>query len=144
MTCKTNNLLRDNLPHHVLKLQLVKLCCDYLRSYWYLPALCKTFNTSLIWIPYEDNVIFILYGMIWARTKEWIFEDPTAFLLHEDNISAAHIQQYLYTYYRDVIFLTWISKHKKGDLDAAYDSFLFMGVCHTTMEDLFMRSEERR
>ena len=41
-------------------------------------------------------------------------------------------------YYRDMIFLTWISKHKKDDLHAAYDSFLFMGVCHTTMEDLFM------
>ena len=37
-----------------------------------------------------------------------------------------------------MIFLTWISKHRKGDLHAAYDSFLFMGVCHTTMEDLFM------
>ena len=34
-------------------------------------------------------------------------------------------------YYIDMIFLTWISKHKKGDLPAAYDSFLFM-------EGLFM------
>ena len=42
------------------------------------------------------------------------------------------------TYYRDMIFLTWISKHKKGDLIAAYDSFLFISVCHTTMESLFM------
>ena len=41
-------------------------------------------------------------------------------------------------YYRDMIFLAWISNHKKGDLHAAYVSFLFMGVCHTTMEDLFM------
>ena len=40
-------------------------------------------------------------------------------------------------YYKDVIFLTWISKHKKGDLHAAHGSFLFMGVCHTTMEELF-------
>ena len=41
-------------------------------------------------------------------------------------------------YYRDMIFLTWISKYKKEDLHAAHGSFLFMGVCHTTMEDLFM------
>ena len=41
-------------------------------------------------------------------------------------------------YYRDMIFLTWISKHKKGDLPITYDSFLFMGVCHTTMEGIFM------
>ena len=41
-------------------------------------------------------------------------------------------------YYHDMIFLTWISKHKKKYLHAAYDSFLFMGVCHTTMEGLFM------
>ena len=41
-------------------------------------------------------------------------------------------------YYCDMFFLTWVSKHKKEDLHAAYGSFLFMGVCHTTMEDLFM------
>ena len=41
-------------------------------------------------------------------------------------------------YYCDMIFLTWISKHKKKDLYAVHGSFLFMGVCHTTMEDLFM------
>lgn len=41
-------------------------------------------------------------------------------------------------YYRDMILLTWISKHKKGDLHAANVSFLFMGVCHSTMEELFM------
>ena len=36
-------------------------------------------------------------------------------------------------YYRDVIFLTWISKHKKEDPYAAHDSFLFMRVCYATM-----------
>ena len=41
-------------------------------------------------------------------------------------------------YYRDMIFLTWISKYKKGDLHVPYGSFLFMGVCHTTMEESFI------
>ena len=41
-------------------------------------------------------------------------------------------------YYIDMIFLTWISKHKKEDLHLRYGSFLFIGVCHTIMEDLFM------
>ena len=41
-------------------------------------------------------------------------------------------------YYKDMIFLTWISKHEKEDLHAAHGSFLFIGVCHTTMKDLFM------
>ena len=43
-------------------------------------------------------------------------------------------------YYRDILLLTWISKHKKEDFHAAPGSFLFMGVCQTTMEDLFMDS----
>ena len=37
-----------------------------------------------------------------------------------------------------MIFLTWISKHRKKDLHAAHSSFLFMGVYHTTMEGSFM------
>ena len=41
-------------------------------------------------------------------------------------------------YYIDMIFLTWISKHKKEGIHRAHCSFIFMGVCHTTMEDLFM------
>ena len=40
-------------------------------------------------------------------------------------------------YYCDMLFLTWISKPKKEDSNAAYDSFLFMRICHTTMESLF-------
>ena len=41
-------------------------------------------------------------------------------------------------YYCDVFLLTWISKHKRKDLHTTHDSFLFMRVCHTTMESLFM------
>ena len=41
-------------------------------------------------------------------------------------------------YYCDMFFLTWISKHKKEDPHAAHGSFLFMGVCQITMENLFM------
>ena len=41
-------------------------------------------------------------------------------------------------YYCDMFFLVWISKHKRKELHAAHDSFLFMGVCITPMEDLFM------
>ena len=41
-------------------------------------------------------------------------------------------------YYQGVIFLTWVSKHKKEDLHAAHGTFLFIGVCPTTMENLFM------
>ena len=40
-------------------------------------------------------------------------------------------------YYIDMIFLTWISKHEKNDLHATYGLFFFIGVCHTTMEELF-------
>ena len=40
--------------------------------------------------------------------------------------------------YQGVIFLTWVSKHKKEDLHAAHGTFLFIGVCPTTMENLFM------
>ena len=40
--------------------------------------------------------------------------------------------------YYGMFILTWISKHKKEDLHATYGSFLFIGVCHTTTEDLFM------
>ena len=38
--------------------------------------------------------------MIWARTKEWVFEVPIAFLLHEGNIIAAKIQKQIYTYHK--------------------------------------------
>ena len=34
--------------------------------------------------------------------------------------------------------LTWMSKHKKEDFHGACDSFLFILVCHTTMEDSYM------
>ena len=37
-----------------------------------------------------------------------------------------------------MVFLTWISKYKEGDLHAAYGSFLFMGMCHTTMEESYI------
>ena len=37
-----------------------------------------------------------------------------------------------------MFFLTWIFKYKEGDLYATYGSFLFMGVCHTTMEGSFI------
>ena len=43
-----------------------------------------------------------------------------------------------FIYYCDIFFLTWTPKHDKGDLHEAYGSFLFIGVCHTTMEDSFM------
>ena len=33
-----------------------------------------------------------------------------------------------------MIFLTWVSKYKEGDLYATYGSFLFLGMYHTTME----------
>ena len=38
----------------------------------------------------------------------------------------------------DFLFLTWNSKKKKKGLHAAYDSFLFMGVRHTTTGGLFI------
>ena len=41
-------------------------------------------------------------------------------------------------YYYDVIFLSWVSKHEGEGLQSAPGSFLFMEVCQTTMEDLFM------
>ena len=41
-------------------------------------------------------------------------------------------------YYYDMFFLNYISKHKEKYPHAAHGSFLFMGVCHTTMEGLFM------
>ena len=41
-------------------------------------------------------------------------------------------------YYLHMIFLTWIFKHKKKDLIATHSSFLFMGLCHITMEGSFM------
>ena len=41
-------------------------------------------------------------------------------------------------YYCNMFFLTWISKPKKKGLHATHGSFLFMGVCQNTMEDLFM------
>ena len=41
-------------------------------------------------------------------------------------------------YYHDMIFLTWISKHKNKDLHSSHGSFIFMGVCHTTREGSFM------
>ena len=37
-----------------------------------------------------------------------------------------------------MIFLTWISKYKEGDLYATYGPFLFLGRYHTTMEGLFI------
>ena len=37
-----------------------------------------------------------------------------------------------------MIFLTWISKYKEGDLYAIYGSILFRGMCHTTMEGSFI------
>ena len=40
-------------------------------------------------------------------------------------------------YYIDMIFLNWISKHEKRGLHASHGLFLFIGVCHTTMEELF-------
>ena len=40
--------------------------------------------------------------------------------------------------YCSMFFLTWTSKHEEGDLQAAYGLFLFIGVCHTTMEGSFM------
>ena len=41
-------------------------------------------------------------------------------------------------YYCDIFFLTWISKHEKEGFHATLGSFLFMGVCQTPMEELFM------
>jgi len=41
-------------------------------------------------------------------------------------------------YCGDMFFLVWISKHKRKELHAAHDSFLFMGVFQTPMENLFM------
>ena len=41
-------------------------------------------------------------------------------------------------YYYDMIFLTWISKHKNKYLHTAHSSFLFMEICHTIMEGSLM------
>ena len=40
--------------------------------------------------------------------------------------------------YCGVFSLTWISKHGKEDFHAACGSFLFIWVCHATMEDSSM------
>ena len=40
--------------------------------------------------------------------------------------------------YYGMFSLTWISKHEKEDFHGACGSFLFIWVCHTTMEDSYM------
>ena len=40
--------------------------------------------------------------------------------------------------YCGMFSLNWIYRHEKGDFHAAYGSFLFIWVCHTTMEDSSM------
>ena len=96
MTCTTSNLLRDNLPYFVLKQQLAELHCDHLGNCWYLLALHETFSIFLIYIPYGDGVLFIIYGVVWAsmihESRERIFEDPVFFLPLEGNIIAAQNQ----------------------------------------------------
>jgi len=99
-----------------------------------------------------------------GHVKEWIYESVGAYLHRPTTMSLWSLSLlmecpqdhftfdalggqgggendgvvYGFIYYCGMFFLTWISKHKKEDLHAAHGSFLFMGVCKTTMENLFM------
>ena len=66
MTYTTSHLSRNNLPYYFLKQQLGKMRRDHLGNCSYLSALYETFSIFLIWMPYDDHVLFIIYGMVWA------------------------------------------------------------------------------
>ena len=100
-TCTTSNLLGDNLPHDVLKQQLVKLRYTHWRNHWYHPKLHITFNVFLIWIPHGDDVPFTLYGMVWVHeTRGGFFGDLVVLLYLEGNIITSQSQQQIYTYHK--------------------------------------------
>ena len=58
----------------------------------------------MIWMPYGDDVPFILYGMVWASMihdfMEGILGDPVFFLPLEGNIIVAQNKQLLYTFHK--------------------------------------------
>ena len=80
-------------PCHVLKHQLGKLRCDHLGNYWYLSYLHETFSILLTWMPYDDDSLFIIYGMICTtmihKVGGKIFGDPVFFLPLGGNTFAA-------------------------------------------------------
>ena len=92
------------MPHDDLTQQLERLRCIHLRNHWYHPKLHITFKIFLIWMPYGDEVPFILYGMVWANmlhdNRERIFGDPVFFLPLEGNLITTQDQQLLYTYHK--------------------------------------------
>ena len=81
------------LPCNVVQQQLGKLHCDHLGNCWYLSSLHETFNIPLTWMPYDDDFLFIICGMIWASMIDnvggKIFGDPIFFLPLGGNIFAA-------------------------------------------------------
>ena len=50
------------LPYYFLKLQWMKLRCIFLRYCLYHASSCKL----IIWILYDDHVLFIMDGIFWA------------------------------------------------------------------------------
>ena len=100
-TCTVCNLLENHLPHDILKQQLGRLRSIHLGNHLYHPNLHTTFNTFLIWMPYGDDVPFILYGIVCIIMAhdigERILGDSIFFFPLEGNHVAAQDQHAIYT-----------------------------------------------
>lgn len=96
-SCTTSTLLKANLPHDILKQQLGKLRCIHLINHWYH----VTFSTFLSCMPNDDDVPFLLDGMIWASLihdiGERVFGDLFPSFPLEGNLIVATNQHVLYT-----------------------------------------------
>ena len=110
------------MPCYVLQQLLEKLRCDHFRNHWYHPKLHINFSHFLIWMPYGDDVPFILYGMVWVGMVHdfgrRVLVDSIFFLPLEGNHVAARDQHALYTYHK------WRGGHREIGL-LAYHVHLF-------------------
>ena len=89
------------LPCNFLKLQWMKLCCVLLRCCLHFVSSCKTYKKLLIWILYDDHVLFIMDDMFWASLFFIVGGEHFGGFLFifpfEGNTFAAQDQHTLYT-----------------------------------------------
>ena len=90
------------MPLDALNQQLKRLHRIHQRDHLYHTHLHITFSNFLIWMPYGNDVPFILYRMVWVGMahdiRERILGDSIFFLPLEGNHVAAQDQHALYNY----------------------------------------------
>ena len=103
LTCIAENSLEKNLPLDALNQQLTRLRCIHHGDHVYHPKFHISFSHFLIWMPYGDDVPFILYGMVWVGMVHdfggRVLGGSIVFLPLKGNHVLAQDQHALYTYH---------------------------------------------